>query len=112
MGDSQSILSKIVALREEGLTPATPGGAGDPVEELASKISAGLRQNVLLDGSLRRLADPAQPPGEMRLPRQLTARTRRLLEQGRDLLDTLRNLGQRLARSATLPGEEAVGDND
>jgi hypothetical protein len=112
MIDSQSILSRIAALREEGLGGAAPGNAADSVDQLASKVSAGLKQNVLLDGSLRRLADPAQPPTEVRLPRQLTGRARRLLEEGRDLLASLRNLGQRLARSATLPGDEPLDDND
>src|SRR5207249_4256120 len=51
------------------------------------------RSNVLLDGSLRQLADPNVPAGQVSLPAQLTARARRLLEMGRDLLARLRNLG-------------------
>lgn len=105
MNESQSILSKIASLRQEAGTLAE---MPDSVDALASKVNAGIRQNVLLEGSLRKLADPAQPVGEVRLPRHLTGRARRLLEQGRDLLQNLRHLGGRLAKTT----EEGARDND
>ena len=52
MGDSQALLNKIAALRrgqEEG----------GPVQQLERKVSSGSRQNLVLDGSLRRLAGAA-----------------------------------------------------
>jgi HD-GYP domain-containing protein (c-di-GMP phosphodiesterase class II) len=107
MNESQSILSKIAALRQEA-SVGSPGEVPGSVDELTSKVNAGIRQNVLLDGSLRKLADPAQPVAEARLPRHLTGRARRLLEQGRDLLQNLRHLGGRLAKST----EEGTRDAD
>src|SRR5438876_371136 len=64
MSDSQAILSKIAALRQlSAQAAAAPPSRGHAatIDELANKINAGMRQNVLLDGSLRKLADPAQP---------------------------------------------------
>ena len=107
MSESQSILSKIAALRLDA-GAAEAGAVPGSVDELVNKVQAGIRQNVLLDGSMRKLADPGQPVADARLPRHLTGRARRLLEQGRDLLQSLRHLGGRLAKST----DEAVRDAD
>ena len=44
-----------------------------PVQQLEQEVSAGFRSNVLLDGSLRQLADPNVPASQVSLPAQLTS---------------------------------------
>jgi HD-GYP domain-containing protein (c-di-GMP phosphodiesterase class II) len=96
------ILGKIAALRQE-LTGAAE--TSNSVEELERKVADGFKQNVLIDGSLRKLSDPGRPAREARLPAQLTSRARRLLEQSRALLVRLRALGARLAQAVALTHE-------
>jgi HD-GYP domain-containing protein (c-di-GMP phosphodiesterase class II) len=82
------------------------------VDQLTTRVTAGLQQNVLLDGSLRRMADPAEPTAEARLPRHLTARARRMLEHSRELIAALRRLGERLAKSIEFAVEETARESD
>jgi hypothetical protein len=93
-------LSRIAALRQRLETrpalaaddrPAAP--PPDPVRALAEEVATGHRHNFLLDGTVRRLAAAAGAPAETTpLPRHLTARVRRLLHQGQELLARLRAL--------------------
>jgi hypothetical protein len=60
---------------------------------LEQQVSAGGRHNTLMEGALRRLLNATAPPEETApLPTQLTARARRLIERGRELLAGLRAL--------------------
>lgn len=96
MNETQAVLQKIASLRN-----AAPADAsGDRVQQLERQISAGYLGNVLLDGSLRQLADPSVPAAQVILPTQLTSRARRLLEQGGSLLNQLRALGTAFHESA------------
>jgi HD-GYP domain-containing protein (c-di-GMP phosphodiesterase class II) len=103
MSTSQTILGKIAALRQsvELATASTPNS----VQELEKKVSDGFQQTKLIDGSLRKLSDPGRSAKKVRLPAQLTARARRLLEQSRDLLGRLRALGARLTQAAVLSND-------
>jgi HD-GYP domain-containing protein (c-di-GMP phosphodiesterase class II) len=101
MSDTQVLLSKIAALREqlEQVQGGAEGAVREGVEEprrvwrLERQVAAGARQNVLLDSSIRQLGDPDAPAAEAGvLPRQLTTRARRLLRYGRELLEQLRPL--------------------
>jgi HD-GYP domain-containing protein (c-di-GMP phosphodiesterase class II) len=108
MSETQVLLGKIRALRQrleqaQGLA----GEAGAAAAQLASqgeetgprlrllteRVAAGLEHHGLLDGTIRQLGDLAAPAEQPRvLPAQLTARARRVLERGRDLLVQLRSL--------------------
>jgi hypothetical protein len=60
---------------------------------LRQQVKTGNRDGEQLEGSVRKLATQAGTETDaLRLPRHLTARARRLLHQGRDLLDRLRGL--------------------
>jgi len=73
---------------------ARPGEKGPAtLQALQSKVRAGSRLDALLNQSLRRLTDGAEP---LSLPTQLTTRARRLLERGQELLGRLRRLGEQL----------------
>jgi HD-GYP domain-containing protein (c-di-GMP phosphodiesterase class II) len=92
MKDTQELLSKIAALRQQleqarGTGPARGTGR---LWRLEGQVAAGARHSHLLDGALRQL--PATPDEAPTLPRQLTARAHRLLLRGRDLLDQLRRM--------------------
>ena len=113
MSDTQVLLSKIAALRQrleqaqglghrergeqksEATLPMSAGigSARYRVRALEKSVAAGAWHNTLLDGTLRPVTEaPAPAEAAPGLPRQLTARARRLLEQGRDLLARLRGL--------------------
>jgi hypothetical protein len=108
MSDTQVILSKISALRQRleqaqglaheagaaaaGLARDFAAGA-DPLRPLEGTVADGFDHGRLLDGALRQLHGGALPGAEARVPAQLTARARRILERGRDFLTRLRTLG-------------------
>ena len=123
MTDSQLLLRKIAALRQQleqvqGLaanassaaaTPATDGkDTGSRIQRLERQVSKGGQQTVLLDGAIRQLT-PAPPVTSTVLPRQLTARARRILEQGRALLGQLRLLAEAFD-SAAAAGQDSGAD--
>jgi HD-GYP domain-containing protein (c-di-GMP phosphodiesterase class II) len=97
MSESQALLSKIAALRLRlDQIPAFGDGSGTSAAEmLGKKIKTGSQLGTLLDGSLRRLTSVTEP---VSLPTQLTARARRLLQAGHELLSRLRTLGDGLPR--------------
>jgi HD-GYP domain-containing protein (c-di-GMP phosphodiesterase class II) len=100
MGDTQVLLSKISALRQrleqaQGLARDADSVAAalmqkDPPRDgfvaLESKVADGSRQTALLAETFR------PRPADGSLPVKLTARAIRLLQQGRQLLDELRQL--------------------
>src|SRR5262245_43132184 len=95
MSETQGLLDRIAALRQEPNYPASPGHATATgrLATLQKQVAVGSRQDLAADhlvrqasGSLRSNADTAP------LPRQLTARMRRLLDQGRALVNDLRQL--------------------
>jgi hypothetical protein len=105
MTETQALLGKIAALRQrleqaQGLVTeagsaaaALAGGDGGRLEVLRRRAAAGAEHDALVDASLRQLGGdtPAQP-----LPTQLTARARRVIERGRELLARLRPLADHL----------------
>lgn len=110
MNDTQALLDKITALRQRleqarGLVDDAGSAAASLVQERGNKdvapwnlerqARAGAQADSLLDVLLRPLAGA---PGLERLPGQLTARARWLLERVRELLARLRTLGDDLAR--------------
>jgi HD-GYP domain-containing protein (c-di-GMP phosphodiesterase class II) len=106
MTETQTLLGKIAALRQrleqaQGLAneagseaAALLGGDGGRLEVLRRKAEAGAEHDALVDASLRPLAADAAPAKV--LPAQLTARARRVVERGRELLDRLRPLADHL----------------
>ncbi len=116
MSDTKILLNQISALRQrltQSQNLACQGEAADGgtdcqsvlrpdakalgrISLLERLIAEGTAHNILLDNSLRQLAE-ASPAAETRvLPRQLTSRARRVLERGRELLGHLRTLADRL----------------
>jgi HD-GYP domain-containing protein (c-di-GMP phosphodiesterase class II) len=94
MSESQVLLSKISALRQRLDQVSGLGDGSGSTAALEKKIKAGSQFDTLLESSLRRLTPGHEPAS---LPTQLTARARRLLEQGQELLGRLRSLGEDLA---------------
>lgn len=105
MSDTQMLLTRISALRQRlsqmpqrgsETPPAMPARQEPPppserVQVLEARVTAGSRSGALLDSSLRRLEEkPVGGPDV--LPTHLTARARRLVGYGRDLLIQLRSL--------------------
>src|SRR5207245_8141733 len=118
MTDSQLLLRKIAALRQQleqsqGLAANASSAAdgkdtGSRIQRLERQVSKGGQQTVLLDGAIRQLT-PAPPVTSTVLPRQLTARARRILEQGRGLLGRLRLLAEAFD-SAAPAGQDSGAD--
>jgi hypothetical protein len=115
MSDTQVLLNKIAALRQQldqvrgladdaGSAAASLMTAGTDatkrVRRLERQVTVGSEQARLLDSTLRQLT-PAPAAEATALPRQLTARARRLLEQGRNLLDRLRTLADHFDAAGT-----------
>jgi HD-GYP domain-containing protein (c-di-GMP phosphodiesterase class II) len=103
MSDTQVLLTKIAALRQqlESIPREAPPGREEPdgtnrVQQLERQIAAGTQQSVLLDSTLRQLVPGTSLAEGPILPRQLTVRAHRILENGRGLLDQLRNLADSL----------------
>jgi HD-GYP domain-containing protein (c-di-GMP phosphodiesterase class II) len=121
MSDTQVLLGKIRALRQrleqaQGLAgeagaaaaqlAAEADGAGPRLRLLTERVAAGLEHQALLEGTVRQLTDVAAPAEEPRvMPAQLTARARRVLERGRDLLVRLRALAEDFADA---PADDAA----
>lgn len=119
MSETQALLGKITALRQRleqaqslanearsalaALTgedaPASnvPTGAAHALER---QISAGSEHDLQLDRLVRPLVGPAGADQPRTGPRQLTARARRVLERGRELLLGLRQLAAAFEGSA------------
>ena len=111
MSDTQVLLNKIAALRQrleqaQGLvsteeratlplvhTPRPTDEVPAHIKQLESQVTAGAWYHALLDDSLRQLTEAAAVgDSAMLLPRQLSARARRLLGEGQELLTQLRKL--------------------
>src|SRR5437868_4598486 len=113
MTDTQTLLGKIVALRqrleqaqglarEAGTAAAALSGHSRPdpgrVWRLERHVSAGADDAAALDGALHELSElTGEPKAEGPLPRQLTSRARRILEGARELLSQLRSLADDFA---------------
>jgi hypothetical protein len=117
MSDTRGLLSRITDLRQR-LTQAqgllqeagtaavalqSPPGT-DLTERLEREVVAGARVQALLDGSLRQIAGALSGEDAIR-PTQLTARAKRLLERGRELVGRLRRLADDPAVTATGPDD-------
>src|SRR5262245_47536227 len=103
MSETQTPLGKIAALRQrleqaqgqsqkvDSAAGALVGGDGGRLELLQRRTMAGAEHDALVDASLRQLGDPDVAPAKL-FPTQLTARARRVIERGRQLLARLRPL--------------------
>lgn len=105
MSACQALLDRIAALRLDTESsrspekppptapPATP--AGGRLAALQRQVASGSRQDAVTERLVRLAAEPSAPAEEeATLPRQLTGRSRRLLERGRGLLDALRGFAE------------------
>jgi HD-GYP domain-containing protein (c-di-GMP phosphodiesterase class II) len=117
MTDTQVLLGKIAALRQrleqaQGLARDADSAAAALIDEtrddtgrvwrLERQVASGGVNGALLDGSLRQLSDSAALPETAgRMPRQLTARARRVLEQAQQLLGKLREQSDQLESVAS-----------
>src|SRR5262249_44777463 len=81
------------------------GGDGGRLDVLQRKGAAGAEHDALVDASLRKLAGDSPAPT---LPTQLTARARRVIERGRELLARLRPLADHLESQAQSPRHPAA----
>src|SRR5437870_4191709 len=80
MTDTQVLLKKIAALRQQlEQVDELAGEAPDRVRRLERQVAAGARQDVLLHGAVGQLAPAPTAPATTLLPKQLTARARRIL---------------------------------
>ncbi len=114
MTETQTLLGKIAALRQrleqaQGLAneagsaaAALAGGDGGRLEVLQRKAAAGAEHDALVDVALHQLGDSDGAPTKV-LPTQLTARARRVIERGRELLARLRPLADHLESEAQSP---------
>jgi HD-GYP domain-containing protein (c-di-GMP phosphodiesterase class II) len=124
MTDTQVLLRKIAALRQqlqqaEGLAATTNSAHASPsaedqkatgrLQRLERQVSIGNQQTLFLDSALRQLT-PAPPVSADLLPRQVTTRTRRILEKGRDLVNQLRRLGEEFDPVDEYNGDSADAD--
>jgi len=132
MSQTQVLLSRIAALRQhleqvQGLANDAGAAAASLLKPAATEPSGvhrlqqlaneGMKQAVFLDTSLRQLAPDSPSKDAPSFPKQLTARARRILEEGRRLLRQLRTLGEQLTSStdsaadgAAMLGEPPNGD--
>jgi HD-GYP domain-containing protein (c-di-GMP phosphodiesterase class II) len=107
MTDAQVLLTKIAALRQQleqaqGLAKDAGSSAASLAKDKAAsehavrcleeKVAEGSKQTVLLHRALRQVESAWPGHDTPILPKQLTARARRILEHGRELLIQLRNL--------------------
>jgi hypothetical protein len=129
MSETQELLGKIAALRQRleqahGLATEAGSAAATLLEErldpqfrprsLESQVRAGHAFDVELDQAVRAVTGP-EFAGPGTLPRQLTARARRVLERGRELLRRLRPLADCFglnAEAGQSPGPEALLDRN
>src|SRR5438132_947772 len=101
MTDSQTLLKKIAALRRKleavhGVAPqavsVVESEEAARFRRLEQQISTGGHEMALLSNALRQLSPAAPVVDATVLPKKLTARARRVLEQGQELLARLRRL--------------------
>jgi HD-GYP domain-containing protein (c-di-GMP phosphodiesterase class II) len=107
MSDTQVLLQKIAALRQQleevqGLgqdaASASAGISRDAaptatrVRRLEFQVATGSRHEAFLESTIRQLSPEPPAATTALLPKQLTARARRVLEQGGRLLEKLRTL--------------------
>lgn len=95
--ETQEILERITALRVRLESAADPNGVPPGTGTLAKQISAGGEHDSHVEAAVRPFA--AKPAEKGSMPRQLTARARRVLELGRALLARLRDLADAFAPS-------------
>ena len=111
MSDTQVLLGRIAALRqrlEEARAESPRPGAGESLPSLERRVARGAEDNALLDATLRQLPDTAAPGEDQVLPTRLTARARRILEQGRELLGRLRTLGEAIDLAGAVGAEDPL----
>ena len=116
MTDTRVLLSRIAALKErlaegpahttEAAEPAASGSGR--LEHLEALLATGTRQSTLVDRSFRQLEEAPDPADVGALPRQLTARARRLLVMGQELLATLRGLASSFATEPHAQKSDAI----
>jgi len=115
MSETQVLLTSIAALRHQlhqakGLSkdPCSTAassrnqdsGGENSVQRLERQAADGSKQTTLLDRTLRQLTSASPAQDTFTLPKQLTSRARRILEQGRELLGQLRSLADELEPTA------------
>jgi HD-GYP domain-containing protein (c-di-GMP phosphodiesterase class II) len=106
MSDTRTLLAKISALRQrleqaEGLVTEARSAAAALLDTQAPPfvvVQAGSDHDARMDAAIRSVADEGE-----RAPRQLSARARRVLERGRDLLGQLRDLADTFAPEGMPP---------
>jgi HD-GYP domain-containing protein (c-di-GMP phosphodiesterase class II) len=91
MSETQMLLGRIAALRKRLSESVVSNAASLQLAEAVRQADEGAAHDLLVDAAVRPATAPAEPVPETR-PRQVTARARRVLERGRDLLGTLRAL--------------------
>jgi len=118
MTETQTLLGKIAALRQrleqaQGLATeansavaALAGDDGGRLEVLRHQAVAAAEHDALIDASLRQFGS-GDAPAKV-LPTQLTARARRVLERGRELLARLRPLADHLEAAPPTPQHPAT----
>jgi HD-GYP domain-containing protein (c-di-GMP phosphodiesterase class II) len=121
MSDTRGLLARIAGLRQRlaqaqgvvrgagtAVTDPTDAPTGtDLAECLEREVVTGARVQALLDGSLRQIAGALSGEDTIR-PTQLTARAKRLLERGRELIGRLRSLAADPALPADDPDDPLV----
>jgi hypothetical protein len=129
MSETRELLGKIAALRQRleqahGLATEAGTAAATLLEErldlplrprsLEGQVRAGHEFDAELDQTVRAVTGP-EVAGPRSLPKQLTARARRVLERGRELLQRLRPLADCFGLNAEAgqpPGPEALLDRN
>jgi HD-GYP domain-containing protein (c-di-GMP phosphodiesterase class II) len=107
MSDTQLLLGRIAALRKRLTESAVSADAPVKLAEAIRRADDGAAHDALVDASVRPATAATEPVPETR-PRQVTARARRVLERGRDLLGKLRILSD--AFSFTADEDDAEDD--
>jgi HD-GYP domain-containing protein (c-di-GMP phosphodiesterase class II) len=119
MTETQTLVAKIAAIRQrleqaQGLAneagsaaAALVNGDGARLETLRRKVDAGAEHDALVDASIRQLGDAEAAPAPV-FPTQLTARARRVIERGRELLARLRPMADQLENEAPTPPNSAA----
>jgi hypothetical protein len=108
MTETQVLLSKIAALRQrldQARGPVTPS-ALVTVPALARQVALGGEHDQMIEQTVRDVAGPPEAEQGL-LPRRLTSRARRVLEQGRELLAKLRGMSDAFTPLVGEPSFEA-----
>ncbi len=112
MSDTRLLLGRIAALRKRLDESGVPADAPAGLREAARRAAEGAVHDALVDAAVRP-ATAAVECEAMPRPRQLTARARRVLENGRDLLGKLRALADTFPFSpGDGPPDPALLDRD